>query len=341
LGGLVINWHLDSRVEMDGIPILLRSGLVRSDLREDFHVTAGPDRDRPGDGLGFDACGRGEKLLRQLLPHGGIGSHGGWAHNWFSEGLLENRFSPSEIERLIRINNDCLARVAGGPIRAYAAPAGVHPQPVATRALEQLGMLAYYYTGDSGSSPNRTFYDGKMVSRKVWAFPVSPNGRDASVAEMLEAGLSGNDIETWLQGILDYTVAERSIRLVYSHGYDMREPVARAPFQRFVARAAGLQAQGLLTVETMVSFAEFLDRFLKTEYSFTRVDGQLVIDLANPSGLQGIAFAVPASWVAAEFPVPAGLTRVSEPRGYHVFVVQSSETRYRAGIPLVGRRSRT
>jgi hypothetical protein len=91
----------------------------------------------------------------------------------------------------------------------------------------------------------------------------------------------------------------------------------------------------------MVAFAEFLERFLKTEYSFARVDGQLVVSLANPAGLQGIAFAVPAGWVAAEFPVPAGLTRTSDPRGYHIFAVQSNETRYRAGIPLVGRRSRT
>jgi peptidoglycan/xylan/chitin deacetylase (PgdA/CDA1 family) len=341
VGGLVINWHLDSRVEMDGIPSLLRFGLVRPDLRADFHVTAGPDRDHPGDNLGFDACGRGEALLRQLIPYGGFGSHGGWAHNWFSEGLLQNRFSPSEIEDLIRRNNDCLARVVGGPILAYAAPRGVHPQPVATHALERLGMVAYYYTGDSGSSPNRTFFDGKMVSQKVWAFPVTPNGRYASVAEMVEAGLTEVDIDAWLEGLLDFIVAERSIRLMYSHGYDMLEPISRAPFERFVARAAGLQARGLLTVDTMVAFAEFLDRFLRTEYSFARVDGQLVVSLANPSGVQGIAFAVPAGWVAAEFRVPAGLTRVSESRGYHVFAVQSNETRYRAGIPLVGRRARS
>jgi hypothetical protein len=341
VGGLVINWHLDSDLEKEGIPILFRFGLIRPDLRADFHVTAGPDRDRPGDGLGLDACGRGEHLLRQLLPYGGVGSHGGWAHNWFAEGLEAGRFSASEIEELIRRNNECLARVTGGPIRAYGSPAGVHPQPVTTRALERLGMLAYYYTGDSGSSPNRTFFDGKMVSPKVWAFPVTPNGPDASVAEMIEAGLSEADIEAWLEGLLDYTVTERSIRLMYSHGYDMRNPVSRAPFQRFVARAASLQARGLLVVDTMVAFAEFLDRFLKTEYSFAHVDGQLVVSLANPAGLQGIAFAVPAGWVAAEFPVPAGLTRTTDPRGYHVFAVQSNETRYRAGIPLVGRRSRT
>jgi hypothetical protein len=202
-------------------------------------------------------------------------------------------------------------------------------------------MVAYYYTGDSGSSPNRTFFDGKMVSQKVWAFPVTPNGRYASVAEMVEAGLTEVDIDAWLEGLLDFIVAERSIRLMYSHGYDMLEPISRAPFERFVARAAGLQARGLLTVDTMVAFAEFLDRFLRTEYSFARVDGQLVVSLANPSGVQGIAFAVPAGWVAAEFRVPAGLTRVSESRGYHVFAVQSNETRYRAGIPLVGRRARS
>src|SRR6185369_7685507 len=157
------------------------------------------------------------------------------------------------------------------------------------------------YTGDSGSSPNRTFFDGRMVSRKVWAFPVMPNGSYASVAEMVEGGLSGADIGGWLQGLLDYTVAERSIRLMYSHGYDMREPISREAFQHFVARAVSLQARGLLTVDTMVFFAEFLDRFLKTEYTFTRADGQLVVSLANPSGLKGIAFAVPASWVADEF----------------------------------------
>jgi peptidoglycan/xylan/chitin deacetylase (PgdA/CDA1 family) len=341
VGGLVINWHLDSRVEMDGIPILLQSGLVRPDLRADFHVTAGPDRDRPGDGLGFDACGRGEALLRRLIPYGGFGSHGGWAHNWFSEGLEANRFSPSEVEELIRRNNDCLARVVGGPIRAYAAPAGVHPQPMATHALERLGMVAYYYTGDAGSSPNRTFFDGKMVSRTAWAFPVTPNGPYASVAEMVEGGLSGADIEAWLQGILDFTVAERSIRLMYSHGYDMRDPVSRGAFQPFVVRAAALERQGVLTVDTMTTFADFLARFIQTEYTFSRADGQLVINLTNPAGLRGIAFAVPASWVAAEFPVPAGLTRAPGSREYHVFTVQSNDTHYRAGIPLVDRRART
>jgi hypothetical protein len=117
--------------------------------------------------------------------------------------------------------------------------------------------------------------------------------------------------------------------------------VSREAFQHFVARAVALQARGLLTVDTMVFFAEFLNRFLKTEYTFTRAGDELIVNLANSSGLEGIAFAIPASWVADEFPIPAGVTRMSEPSGYHVFAIQSNETRFRAGIPLVGRRTRT
>ncbi len=335
IGGLVINWHLDSRVEMDGIPALLRYGLVRRGLRQDFHVTAGPDRDRPGDDLGFDACGRGERLLRELLPYGAIGSHGGWAHNWFSQALIEKRLSPAEIEFEIRRNNDCLARVAGRPIRAYAAPVGVHPQPTVTRVLERLGMRAYYYTGDTGSSPNRTFFDGRMVSPSVWAFPVTPNGRYAAIGEMVEAGLPAAEVARWLQQILDHATRERAIRLIYSHGYDMLNPSSRSAFQRFLDRAEALQGDGTLRVDTMEYFVEFLDRFLKTRYGFTRADGALSVDLENPDGLHAISFAVPVSWVGERVASHPGVAHARD-GAYHVFTVQSQDTRLHLRLPISG-----
>jgi peptidoglycan/xylan/chitin deacetylase (PgdA/CDA1 family) len=334
VGGLVINWHIDSRIEMEGLPNLLRSGLVRPALRQDFHITAGPDRDRPGDNLGFDACGRGEALLRQVLPYGGVGSHGGWAHNWFSEALEQKRLTPGQIEAEIRRNNDCLARITGAPIRGYAAPAGVHPQPTVTRILEKLGMRAYYYTGDTGSPPNRTFFDGRPVSDRVWAFPVTPNGRYAAIGEMVRAGMDTTAIDRWLQELLDYIVAERTIRLMYSHAYDMLNPASQEAFRRFVDRAEELEHAGSLTVETMVYFGDFMDRFVKTEYSFAREGGELTVALANPEGLHGIAFAVPAGCLAQAFPVDPRLTHVLDPRGYHVFAVTARDTGLHIRIPL-------
>jgi peptidoglycan/xylan/chitin deacetylase (PgdA/CDA1 family) len=338
VGGLVINWHLDSRIEMDGIPALLEHGLVRPGIRQDFHVTAGPDRDRPGDGLGFEACGRGEALLRRLAPHGAIGSHGGWAHNAFSQALVEKRLSRAEIRELIRRNNDCLARVAGRPIRAYAAPNGVHPQPTVTSVLEELGIRAYYYTGDTGAPPNRTFFDGRMVSDRVWAFPVTPNGRHAAVGEMVEQGLSAPEIDRWLQSLLDYVVEERTIRLMYSHGYDMLVPSSRAAFRRFVDRAEALQREGRLTVETMEHFVEFLDRLLRTDYTFARAGGSLAVTLANPAGLRGVAFAVPAGWLGERPATPDGLEHRGEGGRYHVYAVRTDATRLDVRLPLAGRR---
>jgi len=41
VGGLVIDWHIDSTIEWRGIPSLLRHRLVRGDLVQEFDVTAG------------------------------------------------------------------------------------------------------------------------------------------------------------------------------------------------------------------------------------------------------------------------------------------------------------
>ncbi len=336
VGGVVINWHIDSRIEMQGIPSLFKLGLVRRELKQEFHVTAGPDRDRPGDDLGFDACGRGETLVRELLPYGAVGSHGGWAHNAFAEGLAREQLSASEIESLIRKNNECLERITKTRVRSYSAPAGVHPQPVVTRVLEKLGIRAYYYTGDTGAPLNRTFFDGRMVSTSVWVFPVMPNGRYASIGEMGRAGLTARQVEEWLRETLDYAVRERTVRLVYSHPYDLLDPAYQEAFTRFLDHAELLQRQRLLRVETMEYFATFMDRFLKTKASFFRDGGDLVVRLENPEGLEGITAAVPANWVKMPLSIPSDLGHIEDQRGYHLFVVRSRNTRVAFRLPLDG-----
>lgn len=307
IGGLVIDWHIDSAVEWEGIPSLIRNDLVRRGLPMQFDVTAGPDRDEPGDGLGFDACGKGREDLERLLAFGEVGAHGGWGHNLFSEGLEDRTLSRDEATELLALNVDCLVEVAGSPVRGYAAPNGVHPQPMMTELLEAEGVVGYYYTGDTGSPPNRTFFDGEMVSDRVWAFPVMPNGLFASIGEMVKNGRRPREIERWLRGTLDYAVQQRSIRLVYSHPYDLLPARYQRVFGRFLDRVEEERDRGALTVEPMSGYVAFLDRFLATRATFAQDGAGLTVVLENPGGLRDITVALPKEMVVEEAVVPDGV----------------------------------
>jgi hypothetical protein len=319
VGGLVVDWHVDSQIEWEGLPKLIESGVLRPGLRVQFDVTAGPYRDTPGDDLGFDACGAGETVLRSILPFGEIGSHGGWSHNFFSDHLEHGELDEAEIEDFVTRNNDCLTEVTGRRPTAYSAPNGVHP-PVVTDLLEEQGFAAYYYTGDTGSPPTRTFVDGAMVSDQMWAFPVMPNGLYASIGEMDRAGLTPAEVEGWLDDTLDYVASEDTIRLIYSHPYDLEGPY-RAAAKRFLDRAETLQEQGRLRVQPMTYFARFLSRFVETEYSIRRDAGDVVVSLANHEGLRDIAVAVPRTWIDPWEAPPPGVERVSADQSFVTYVV--------------------
>jgi hypothetical protein len=219
-------------------------------------------------------------------------------------------------------------------VRTYSAPNGTHPQPMATRVIERLGIRAYYYTGDTGSAPNRTFSDGEMVSERAWAFPVMPNGIYASIGEMVKSGESPARVGTWLDGTLDYVVDERTTRLLYSHPYDLRDPAYRHVFSRFLDRAQRLQDEGMLRVDTMDYFARFMTRFVSTRFSFSRAGGSLHIDMSNDDGLEGLSFQIPQSWLAEGFEVPQELRAAGPNDGYELFVVDSETHELSASFPL-------
>ncbi|MHA2620931.1 MAG: polysaccharide deacetylase family protein [bacterium JZ-2024 1] len=291
-GGIVINWHIDANVDWKNIPMMIEKGYISEGIPQSFHITAGDFRDSPGDRLGFDACGRGSSFVRMLLPYGLIGSHGGWAHNWFSNGILEKKLDRVLVERFIRENNRCLETSTGYPIIEYSAPNGVHPQPETTRILETLGMNSYYYTGDGGSFPNRTFYDGKKISDNVIAFPVMSYGDKASLAELWREGVQEEDIRKFFLDLLDFVVTERTVRLFYSHPYDIDHyPSA---IKEFIARVKHLVAEEKIIARPMSYFADFLIRFMKTNYLFEWQDDRtILVTLKNPEGLKDIAIAVP------------------------------------------------
>jgi len=290
-GGLVINWHIDANPDWKSIPMMLEKGYIRKGIEYSFHITAGDFRDEPGDNLGFDACGKGRKYVEMIMPYGTIGSHGGWAHNWFSYGILDRRISEKDIYKYIEKNNQCLESITGYKIREYSAPNGVHPQPETTKILEKLGVVAYYYTGDSGSFPNRTFIGGKMVSSKVIAFPITPYEEYASLYEMHKNGVSQEQVYKFLVSLTDFCIKTRQIRLFYSHPYDI--PLYPNAILRAVDYWESKEKAGLLEVHSMSYFADFLLRFLKTEYSFRKNGDELVVRLKNPEGLEDIGIAIP------------------------------------------------
>jgi hypothetical protein len=296
-GRLVVDIHIDSSNEYLGIPNLRRHGLLRHDVPIEFDVTAGPDLNRPGDGLGFDACGRGKPFLRTLMKYASrIGSHGGWAHNEFAADVTSGRDNEDTVRRLIDRNDRCLQSVTGVPIRSYAAPVGVHPQPMMTHALDQLGIIGYYYTGDTGSPVERPFYNGTLVSTKSWAFPIMPLGKLASVAEMRRAHVPPQGVEDWMNSTADFAAQQRGIYLLYSHSYDLLYPGYSAAMGRFLDHAAALKRAGRLQTTNMVDAAEFMDRFTATTSSFARSADGVHVQLHNPHGLHDIAFAMPTSW---------------------------------------------
>ncbi|GAB4538454.1 MAG: hypothetical protein Fur0020_07370 [Thermodesulfovibrionia bacterium] len=290
-GGLVINWHIDANSDWKSIPLMLKEGYLRKDIEYSIHITAGDFRDRLGDGLGFDACNKGRDYVNTIKDYGIVGSHGGWAHNWFSENIREGRFSKKEIYEYIKKNNDCLEGITGYKVTEFSAPNGVHPQPLMTEVLEGLGFIAYYYTGDTGSPPNRTFIDGKMVSEKVIAFPIMPFGKTASLHEMRKAGKREDEVKEWLIQTVDYAVRNKTVRLIYSHPYDISNyPIV---LRTLLDYSETLQRENKLEIKPMSYFARFLLRFLKTEYIFKLTDNGLAVSLKNAEGLDGITVAIP------------------------------------------------
>lgn len=290
-GGLVINLHIDANSDWKSIPFMHKNKYFREDIKYSMHITAGDFRDKPGDGLGFDACGKGRRFVKDILDYGVIGSHGGWAHNWFPEKIQNGEFKEKEIYEYIKKNTDCLESITGYKIVEYAAPNGAHPQPVTTKVLEKLGFSTYYYTGDSGSAPNRTFLNGKIVSENVFAFPIMPFGKYASFQEMKRAGKTEEEVEKWLIETLNYIVRNKTVRLVYSHPYDI--PDYPNAFKSLLDYAGQLQEKEKLEVKPMSYFIKFLQRFLKTSYSFRKENNKLLVSLKNPEGLEGITVAIP------------------------------------------------
>ncbi len=321
-GGLVINWHIDWSEDWEGLEYMKQNGFFPKHIKYSIHNTAGNFTDRPGDRLGFDAYGKGHDILQSVVKYGTLGSHGGWAHNWFYQNILDGNFGKNEIEANIVRNNKCMESISGYPVTEYSAPNGVHPQPLATRILERNGVIAYYYTGDSGSAPNRTFFEKKMVSPNVIAFPVLPYREVASFFEMNRDGVTHKQLMDWFQGLLDFVIKNHTVRLIYSHSYDVR-PYYPSTLKQFILEVDKQCQAGKLLAQPMSYFANYLKYFLKAKCRFHKGTTHLELRLNHPTNLNGIVVALPVDQYAPN-PIK-GVDIKKEKEYYYLWITENTD----------------
>nr|MDQ3057749.1 polysaccharide deacetylase family protein [Pseudomonadota bacterium] len=291
IGGLVLNWHIDSNASLAPLKMLQSETTMFSHGPYSVHFTAGPDTYKVGDrsGLDLEHNLESQAWVRLFAAKGNaIGSHGGWAHNIFAASL--NDHNGAEFAPWIARNDAALEALTGQPVTEYSSPEGRHPQWV-TDWLQDHGILGYYFTGDTGMAPTRTYRDGKRSDRTTWAFPLVPYGRVASFEDAAEAGVSQAEIGRWLVDLAGFVAVDRSVRLFYFH------PPGGVDYPRSVQSLLdAVDARGnAFRWYTISGLSTFLNRRENTRWSFDDDRNGWLMSAHNPAGLADLAWHVPAS----------------------------------------------
>lgn len=282
-GGLIMNWHIDSNAVF---PVLrqLKDTTIFDQGPYSIHVTAGPDTSAPHDGLGFDVRGnpKAAEWLRFFRQRNdAVGSHGGWIHNYFGRNVSET--NRSQFEPYLALNKQTIESVINRPVTEYSAPLGTHPLWV-TQWLEANNIGAYYFTGNTGMGPTRTYRDGKRSFQKAWAFPVLTMGKHASIEELYEDGVPKKEAAEWLRSATDFTANDHSIRMIYFHPTGILNYLDS--IETWLDRAQELKEQGRFSWYTMTDIARFLSEREKVKWKITRPSpDDIIIEVSHPDSL--------------------------------------------------------
>jgi hypothetical protein len=292
IGGLVLNWHIDSNAAIRPLQEMSSWTLLQQGPYS-IHITAGPDAGRVGDRKGFDADHNpvSQNLTRKYEGLGyEIGSHGGWIHDYFSAHVETD--NPKDLEQFLALNKDSLERVTGKPVEEYSAPNGNQP-PWVTHWLEAHSFVAYYFTGDTGMGPTQGYRNGEREARNVWAFPILHLDRAAGFEEFMTEGYSDAEVARWLAGVTDFTADQHSVRLMYFH------PPGILPYHdlvdRWVEQTARLKADGRFRWYTMTELANFLNSRKQVKWKMSDNGGLITVEATHPRSLDHETWSIPAT----------------------------------------------
>jgi len=292
VGGLVLNWHVDSNAAIKPLE-QMRSWSLLQQGRFSIHITAGPDSTKAGDHDGFDVPHNAisQQLIREHVARGDeIGSHGGWMHDFFA--FHVDKDDPKTLVNYLVWNKTALEAVTGKPVVEYSAPDGNQPQWV-TQWLDTHGFLAYYYTGDTGMAPTQGYRDGVREGQNVWAFPIVHLNTDAAFEEMARHGYSSPEVQTWLESLAEFTADHHTARLVYFHppGIMGYHPVV----DHWMQQTSTLRTAGRFRWYTMTEVAKFLTSRKQVEWKSSSHDGLITISATHPQDLEHETWRLPAN----------------------------------------------
>jgi hypothetical protein len=291
VGGLVLNWHVDSNAAISALQAM-NSWTILKQGPYSIDITAGPDTYAIGDNRGFNVLHNpvSQDLVHKYIGLGNeIGSHGGWIHNYFAAHVGID--PPKDMAKFLDLNKDALEQVTGKRVVEYAAPNGDQPEWV-THWLESHGFVAYYFTGDAGMGPTLGYRRGQREGQNIWAFPVTQLDRAASFEEFGGEDISFAEIQQWLEALTGFVVDRQEVRLIYFH------PPGILPYHDIVyhwlEKTAQLKAQGSFRWYTMAQVANFLNSRKHVEWTWTERDGLATLKATNSESLAHDTWNLPA-----------------------------------------------
>ncbi|MCL5046571.1 MAG: hypothetical protein M1598_07270 [Actinobacteria bacterium] len=290
-GGLAIGVDICSAEYFDELDAIFKEKLFDPRLPKSFRITSGPDNLRPGDRGGFDAANpnRGLPYVRKLREYGSIGAQGGWIHDRW--GFEFDKIPQAERKKYIELNFAELRQASGNPVIDYAAPGGQHDRSINDYLAAQ-GVRAASYPAAPNSPPTHVWSQGKLEER-FWHFGYSGTRYGVAVENMMIEGASDSEIYSGLKNIVDTATRRREIRTFYTHPAGV---VQKAKLWKLLESYIRRQkAGGLITVETVATYAQFLDRHQQVAFDFEKVDGRIRVAASSPSSLKSMTFAIPLS----------------------------------------------
>lgn len=332
IGGLVFNWHLDSK-EAEAPIRQLKSLGVWNYKPFSIHITAGPDTIVPGDKLGFDLPNNRtvQKYLKDFVKKGHqVGNHGGWIHDYY--GNNANESNQAEFEPYLVLNRNAVQAVTGQTATEYSAPQGNNPL-WSLNWLQGNSVVGYYSLSHTGTATTRTYRAGQLMNPSLWAVPVTPFGVAATFEEFEDLGFSEADILQWYKDLMDFASDNETNRMIYAHppGAMIYPQITTALLQY----AQSKQTAGTFRWYTMTRLAQLMSQRAATTWtSSTVASGRVRVTASNTSSnLTNLTWVFPKSQYAQPQLVSGNLSVVDQGSDWMVRILSGKTASFEA-MPL-------